>query len=146
MKPAKIISAILIFASFTAALAQKQIISTDNAPKAIGPYSQAVKVGNSLYLSGQIPLDPETGKVVEGGIVAQTYQSLRNIKSILEAADYSLDDVVQCQIFLADLNDYSTVNEIYATYFSKDFPVRAVVEVKRIPRDALIEIMVIAQK
>ncbi|MFC2084292.1 RidA family protein [Bacteroidota bacterium] len=126
--------------------ASKLIIKTENAPKAIGPYSQAVQIGNTIYVAGQIPIDPETNNMVEENIEDQTHMAIKNVKAVLNYAGYGLNDVVQCQIFLADLNHYSQMNEIYASYFKKDFPARAVVEVKRIPRDSLIEIMVVAVK
>ncbi|MCF8241349.1 MAG: RidA family protein [Melioribacteraceae bacterium] len=137
---------VFTFITFSSILAQKEIIKTENAPEAIGPYSQAVKIGNMLYASGQIPLDPETGKIVEGGIVEQTRRVFDNIKAVLIEAGFELSDVVQCQIFLSDLNNYAEMNKIYAEYFQKDFPARAVVEVSRIPRDSMLEAMVIAQK
>lgn len=137
---------VFTFTTFSSILAQKEIIKTENAPEAIGPYSQAVMIGNTLFASGQIPLDPETGKIVEGGIVEQTKRVFDNIKAVLKEAGFELSDVVQCQIFLSDLNNYSEMNKVYAEYFRKDFPARAVVEVSRIPRDSMLEAMVIAQK
>lgn len=122
----------------------REVISTDNAPAAIGPYSQAVRVGNRLYLSGQIGIDPSTGQLVEGGIEAQTRQVLENLKAVLEAAGFGFESVVQAQVFLADLNDYATMNVVYKTYFDKSFPARAAVQVARIPRDALVEIVMVA--
>lgn len=138
---------VCIFLTITSiAFAQKEIIKTDKAPGAIGPYSQGVKVGSTLYVAGQIALAPETGKLVEGGIVEQTKQCIKNIEAILNEAGFNLNDVVQCQIFLSDLNNYAEMNTVYADFFKKDFPARAVIEAARIPRDALIEIMVTAQK
>ena len=124
----------------------KKIISSEGAPKAIGPYSQAVQVGNTLYLAGQIAIDPETGKMSKGDIEAQTHRVLKNIQAVLNTAGYSLDDVVKSQVFLTDLNSYQTMNGIYAEYFTNKPPARAVVEVSRLPLDALVEIMVTAVK
>ena len=124
----------------------RQIIATDDAPAAIGPYSQAIQVGNTLYLAGQIGLEPATGRLVPGGIEAETHQALRNIQAILAAAGFSLADVVQVQAYLADLDEYGAFNAIYATYFGDSPPARAVLEAGRIPRDAKVEIMVTALK
>jgi 2-iminobutanoate/2-iminopropanoate deaminase len=124
----------------------RTIIETPEAPAAIGPYSQAVLTDNRLYLAGQIAIDPATGQFVEGGIEAQTRQVLENINAVLSAAGYDFGDVVQVQIFLTDMNEYATVNSIYSEYFKKEFPARAVVEVRRLPKDALIEILVVAEK
>ncbi|OGU54827.1 MAG: hypothetical protein A2V66_06905 [Ignavibacteria bacterium RBG_13_36_8] len=125
---------------------EKKVISTSDAPKAIGPYSQAIQVGNMLYLAGQIAIDPITGNMADEDVQAQTQQCMKNINAVLNAAGFSFTDVVQCQIFLTDLNNYSTVNQIYAEYFKEAPPARAVVEVKRLPKDALIEIMIVAVK
>ena len=125
---------------------ERQIISTDKAPAAIGPYSQAILIDNTLYLAGQIPINPDSGKMVSGGIEPQTRQVMNNIQQVLNAAGFKFDDVVQVQIFLTDLNHYAVVNKIYATYFREEPPARAVVEVKRLPKDSLIEILVIAKK
>ena len=122
----------------------RETILTDKAPAAIGPYSQAIRVGNRLYLSGQIGTDPATGQIVDGGIEAQTHQTLKNLGAVLESAGFSFDDVVQAQVFLADLNDYTTMNAVYKTYFDESFPARAAVQVARIPRDARVEIMMVA--
>ena len=122
----------------------REVISSPNAPAAIGPYSQAVRVGNRLYLSGQLGMDPATGKLAEGGFAAQARQALENQKAILETAGFSFEDVVQCQVFVTDINNYSAFNEIYKEYFLKDFPARAVLEVTRIPADGLLEIMMVA--
>ena len=124
----------------------REVISTNSAPAAIGPYSQAIRAGNTLYLAGQIPIDPETGRFVKGGIEEQTRQVLNNIKAVLNAAGFFMKDVVQCQVFLSDLNNYSAMNEIYSSYFQERPPARAAVEVARLPKDALIEIMVTAVK
>jgi len=136
----------LIFACGESEQKENKIISTKEAPGAIGPYSQAIKSGNNLYVSGQIALDAGSGKLIEGGIKEQTHQTIKNIRTILSAAGYDLKDVVQCQVFLANLNDYDEMNNVYVQYFKNQSPARAVVEVKRIPRDALIEIMVVASK
>ena len=124
--------------------AEKKVISTSDAPRAIGPYSQALKVGNTLYLAGQIALDPETNRMVEGGIEAQTHRVLQNLGAVLKAAGFSFSDVVQAQVFLANLNDYKAMNSIYAEYFNKAPPARAVVEAAKIPKGALVEIMMVA--
>lgn len=121
-------------------------ISSDNAPAAIGPYAQAVQSGGLLFLSGQIGLDPSTGVLVSGGIEPETRQTLANIQAILNEADYDWADVVQVQVYLADLNDYAVMNEIYAETFGAVRPARAAMEVARLPRDARIEIMVTARQ
>lgn len=128
-----------------AAPAERQIIATDGAPAAIGPYSQAICVGDVLYLSGQIAIDPATGEMVRGGIEAETRQVLANIRAVLEAAGFGLDDVVQAQVFLADLNDYAAMNAVYAEAFGESPPARAAVQVARLPLDARVEIMVVAR-
>lgn len=123
----------------------KTVISTDKAPGAIGPYSQAIKVGNLLFASGQIPLDPATGAFPEG-IEAQTKQSLTNVKNILEAAGTSLDKVIKTTVFLSDMNNFAAMNGVYATFFSEgSYPARSAVEVARLPKDAMVEIEVIAE-
>jgi 2-iminobutanoate/2-iminopropanoate deaminase len=122
----------------------REAVSTSSAPAAIGPYSQAVKAGNLLFLSGQIPLDPRTGAIVDGGIEAQTRQVFENIRAILAAAGASFANVVSASVFVADMNDFGKVNEIYATYFSAPFPARATVQVARLPKDSLVEIQVTA--
>lgn len=123
--------------------ATREVIATDKAPAAIGPYSQAIKHGNTLYLSGQIGIDPATGQLVEG-TEAQTRQVMANLGAVLEAGGFSFGDVVQAQVFLKDLDDYSLVNGIYAEYFSDSPPARMALEVARIPRDARIEVMMTA--
>lgn len=122
----------------------KQIISTDKAPAAIGPYSQAVKAGNLLFVSGQIPIDPATGEVVEATIQAQTTQSLTNVKNILEAAGASLDNVVKTTVFLKDMNDFVEMNRVYSTFFQTDCPARAAVQVAKLPKDVMVEVEAIA--
>jgi 2-iminobutanoate/2-iminopropanoate deaminase len=124
----------------------KEVIYTEAAPKPIGPYSQAVKAGNMLFVSGQIPIDPKTGEVVKGGIKEQTRQVLENIRAVLEAAGYTLNDVTMAFVFLADLNMFPEYNEVYAQYFKEKPPARVTVQAARLPRDVLIEIAVIAAK
>ena len=122
----------------------REAIVTDRAPQAIGPYSQAVRAGNQIYCSGQIPIDPATGAIIDGDIATQTRQVLTNLSKVLEAAGVALDHVVQTTVYLADMNDFAKVNEIYATYFSDPAPARATVQVARLPKDALVEIQVVA--
>ena len=122
----------------------RQAVSTATAPAAIGPYSQAIKAGHLLFLSGQIPLDPATGALVPGGIAAQTRQVFANIGEILKAAGVSFDHVVSATVYVADMKDFAAVNEIYATYFSAPAPARATVQVARLPKDALVESQVVA--
>ncbi len=124
--------------------ADKEVISSEKAPAAIGPYSQAIRAGNTLYLAGQIAINPATGKMIEGGVEDQTHRVLQNIQAVLEEAGFTISDVVQSQVFLADLNDYGVMNGVYATYFKKNPPARAAVQVARLPLDALVEIMVTA--
>jgi 2-iminobutanoate/2-iminopropanoate deaminase len=126
----------------------KTAISTPHAPAAIGPYSQAVRVGDLLYTSGQIPLDPATGQVVSGGIKEQTTQVLGNLKAILESAGSSLSQVVKTQVFLKDMNDFTAMNAVYGEYLAPEGtvpPARSTVEVARLPKDVLVEIEVIAR-
>ena len=122
----------------------KSIIQTTQAPAAIGPYSQAVKSGHLLFVSGQIPIDPETGTVIIGGIEAATHRVMKNIESILEAAGYKFDQVVKTTIFIKSMDDFAKINAVYATYFSGKYPARETVEVSRLPKDVEIEISVIA--
>jgi 2-iminobutanoate/2-iminopropanoate deaminase len=122
----------------------KQIVKTDNAPAAIGPYSQAVRAGGFIFASGQIPIDPQTGQFVPGGVMEQTEQVLRNLSAVLEAAGSGLDQVVKTTVFLADMNDFAAMNEVYGRYFGEDAPARATVQAARLPRDARVEIEVIA--
>jgi len=124
----------------------KRIIKTDDAPAAIGPYSQAVEVNNTLYISGQIPIDPKTGKVVDGGIIEQTEQVLKNIGAILKEAGYSYSDVVKSTCLLSDMANFKSMNEVYAKYYSSEAPARAAFAVKDLPLGALIEIETIAAK
>ncbi len=127
-------------------IGEKEIISTEKAPKAIGPYSQAVRIGNTIYLSGQIAIDPIKGKLVQGGIEEQTHQVLKNVEAVLNASGFVLTDVVQSQVYLSDLNNYGTMNRIYASYFINDPPARSAIQVSRLPLNALVEIMVTAVK
>ena len=122
----------------------KQVISTNEAPGAIGPYSQAIKANGFLFVSGQLPVVPATGQFAEGGVSGQTRQSLENVKAILTAAGCTLADVVKTTVFIKDMNDFGTVNTAYAEYFKQDCPARACIEVARLPKDALVEIEVIA--
>ena len=119
-------------------------ISTDGAPAAIGPYSQAVVHGDLVFCSGQIPIDPATGEFVEGDVAAQTHQVLTNLNAVLRAAGSDLSRALRLTVFLADMNDFVSVNEVYATFFESNPPSRATVEVKRLPKDARVEIDCIA--
>lgn len=123
---------------------KKKVIQTEKAPKAIGPYSQAIQAGNFLFLSGQIPLDPVTGELVKGDIRQQTERVLKNLNGILESQKLSMGNVAKVTIFLKDMGDFSQVNEVYATYFPSSPPARSTVEVSRLPRDVDIEIEAIA--
>ena len=122
----------------------KEIIATEKAPGAIGPYSQAIKANGMIFCSGQIPIDPATGEFVEGGVAEQAEQVFKNLIAVLEAGGASLDSVVKTTVFLADMNDFSTVNEIYGRYFDTNKPARATVQAARLPRDARVEIECIA--
>ncbi len=122
----------------------KEIISTENAPGAIGPYSQAIKAGNMIFCSGQIPIDPATGEFVSDDVAEQTEQVLKNLKAALEAAGATLADVVKTGVFLADMNDFAVMNEVYAKYFDANKPARATVQAARLPRDTRVEIDCIA--
>ena len=122
----------------------RQIIKTEAAPQAIGPYSQAVVAGGLVFASGQIPLDPSTGQFVEGGIAEQTEQVLRNLSKVLEAAGTDLSRVVKTTVFLADMNDFAAMNEVYGRHFSLEPPARSTVQAARLPRDARVEIDLIA--
>jgi 2-iminobutanoate/2-iminopropanoate deaminase len=122
----------------------KEIISTENAPSAIGPYSQAVKAGNMVFVSGQIPIDPATGEFVSNDVAEQTEQVLKNLSAVLEAGGSSLNNVVKTTVFLADMNDFGAMNEIYGNFFSENKPARATVQAARLPRDARVEIECIA--
>lgn len=123
----------------------KKVISTPKAPAAIGPYSQAIVTGNLLFSSGQIPIDPATGNIVEADITVQATQVFENIKAVLEEAGTSLDKVVKTTCFLSDMGNFAKVNEVYTKYFTKDAPARSAVEVARLPKDVMVEIEVIAE-
>ena len=122
----------------------KKVISTTKAPAASGPYSQAIQIGNLVYTSGQIPIDPATGVFVEGGIREQTRQSLLNVKAILEEAGLTMSDVVKTTVFMADMNDFADMNAVYAEFFAEPYPARSAVAVKMLPKGALVEIEVVA--
>ena len=122
----------------------KKIINTESAPAAIGPYSQSVLAGNILFISGQLPINPETGKFAGNDIKSQTEQSLKNIESILEKAGCTMDNVVKTTVLLDDMGDFAKMNEVYAKFFTKDYPARAAYEVARLPKDALVEIEAVA--
>ena len=122
----------------------KKVISTSKAPAAIGPYSQAIQVGNLVFASGQIPIAPATGNFVAGGVREQARQSLTNVKAILDEAGLTLDNVVKTTVFLADMNDFADVNAVYAEFFAEPYPARSAVAVKTLPKGALVEIEVIA--
>ena len=125
-------------------MVKKKVIQTEKAPKAIGPYSQAIQAGNFLFLSGQIPLDPKTGELVKGDIRKQTQQVLENIKGILESQSLGMENVVKSTVFLKDIGNFNQVNEVYATYFPSSPPARSTIEVTKLPRNADIEIEAIA--
>ena len=122
----------------------KHAISSGDAPKAIGPYSQAVRAGDLLFLSGQVPIDPSTGQMVDGDITVQTHRVFHNLGAVLAAGGRSFADVVRATVFLADMNDFTAMNAVYGEYFSEPFPARATVQVARLPRDARVEIDLIA--
>ena len=119
-------------------------ISTTNAPAAIGPYSQAIKVGNMLFTSGQIPVDPATGNIPDG-VEAQAKQALTNIKNLIEASGADISNVIKTTVFIADMNDFAVINEIYSQFFTKPYPARSCVEVARLPKDVLLEIEAIVE-
>ena len=123
----------------------RQAVSTGAAPAAIGPYSQAIRSGSLVFVSGQIPLDPETNTLVDGDIAVQTHRVFRNLAGILEAAGSSLDRVVRATVYLADMNDFAAMNDVYATYFAAPAPARATIQAARLPKDARVEIDVIAE-
>ena len=123
----------------------KTVISPTNAPAAIGPYSQAIRVGNLIFTSGQIPIDPATGSFAEGGIKEQTRQSLLNVKAILNEAGTTMDHVIKTTVFMADMNDFAEMNSVYSEFFNTPYPARSAVAVKTLPKGALVEIEVIAE-
>ena len=122
----------------------KQTVATEHAPKAIGPYEQAIKVGDFVYTSGQIPLDPKSGSLVNGSIKEQTHQALENLKAVLQAAGSSLDKVVKATVFLQNMADFAAMNEVYAEYLNQSKPARSTVAVAELPRGALVEIEFVA--
>ena len=123
---------------------EKIIVSTEKAPGAIGPYSQAIKANGMVYASGQIPIDPATGEIVPGDVQAQTKQSLENVKALLDAAGTSLEKVVKTTVFIQSMDDFAAINEIYSQYFTGNYPARSCVEVAKLPKGALVEVEVIA--
>ena len=141
----KLVFALALFISSCGQVETKKVISTDKAPAAIGPYSQAIQVNNTLYLAGQIALDPTTRKIVSGGIKEQTIRVMENLGAVLNEAGFNFEDVVQSQVFIADMNDYKAMNEVYTEYFKNAPPARAAVQTVLFP-GALIEIIMIAQK
>ena len=141
----KLVFVLALFISSCGQVETKKVISTDKAPAAIGPYSQAIQVDNTLYLAGQIALDPTTRKIVSGGIKEQTIRVMENLGAVLNEAGFNFEDVVQSQVFIADMNDYKAMNEVYAEYFKNAPPARAAVQTVLFP-GALIEIIMIAQK
>jgi 2-iminobutanoate/2-iminopropanoate deaminase len=129
------------------ALAQDRVVATRNAPEAIGPYSQAIRVGNTLYLAGQIALDPATNQMIaDRSIEAETRQVLDNLKAVVEAAGFRMSDIVSTTVFMADLNEFGRMNTVYATYFPSSPPARATVQAARLPRDVKVEIAAIAAR
>ena len=122
----------------------REIIATDQAPRAIGPYSQAIRAGNLLFCSGQIPIDPSTGEFVSGGVAEQTEQVMRNLSAVLSAGQSSLKQVVKTTVFLAEMDDFTAMNEVYGRFFGENPPARATVQAARLPRDAKVEIEAIA--
>ena len=124
----------------------KKVIATNNAPAAIGPYSQAILVGNMLFASGQLGIDPATGNFAEGSVKEQTAQAFKNVKAILAEAGLMIDNVVKTTVFLADMGDFAAMNEVYASQFAGDFPARSAVAVKTLPKNGLVEVEVIAVK
>ena len=141
----KLVFVLALFISSCGQVETKKVISTDKAPAAIGPYSQAIQVNNTLYLAGQIALDPTTRKIVSGGIKEQTIRVMENLGAVLNEAGFNFDDVVQSQVFIADMDDYKAMNEVYTEYFKNAPPARAAVQTVLFP-GALIEIIMIAQK
>lgn len=124
----------------------KEVITTDHAPAAIGPYSQGIRVGNLIFISGQLPIDPQTKEFAGPDIKTQTEQSIKNLTAVLAEGGASIDDVVKATVFLKNMDDFADMNDVYARYFTGDCPARAAVEVARLPKDALVEIEAIAYK
>jgi 2-iminobutanoate/2-iminopropanoate deaminase len=122
----------------------KKVVQTDTAPKALGPYSQAIAAGGMIYCAGQIPLDPATGNIVAGGVAEQTHQVLKNLRAVLKAAGSDLDRAVKTTVFIKNMNDFAAMNEVYARYFTAAPPARSTVQAARLPKDALVEIDLIA--
>lgn len=123
---------------------EKQTITSENAPKAIGPYSIGIKSGNFVFTAGQLGLDPKTGEIVMGGVEAETRKALENLKAVLEAAGLSLANVVKTTVFLRDMNDFGAMNGVYAEFFTENFPARSAVQVARLPKDGAVEIEAVA--
>lgn len=124
----------------------KKIIQTENAPQAIGPYSQAVEKNGTLYISGQVPIDPATGKIIDGGIKEQTEQVMKNIGAILQQVGYEFDDILKCTCLLSDMDDFAGMNEVYGRYFQEDPPARIAYGIVRLPLNAMVEVECIAMK
>ncbi|QLA16846.1 RidA family protein [Desulfolutivibrio sulfoxidireducens] len=127
-------------------MAEKMIVTSDAAPKAIGPYSLGVWAGDLLFVSGQTPTDPATGAIVDGDVVAQAHQAIKNVRAVLQAAGLDLADVVKSTLFIKDMNEFSRINEVYASYFTPPYPARSCVEVARLPKDVLVELEVVARR
>lgn len=125
---------------------KRQVVATDAAPKAIGPYSQAVWAGDFLFCAGQIPLDPTTGNLIAAGIAEQTTRALENIRGVLQSQGLDFGNVVKVTVFLSDMNNFTAMNEVYAKYFTKEPPARSTVQVARLPKDALVEIEIVAAR
>ena len=141
------LAALALLLPLGGALAQDRVVATRNAPEAIGPYSQAIRVGNTLYLAGQIALDPRTNQMIEDrSIEAETRQVLDNLKAVVEAAGFTMGDIVSTTVFMADLNEFGRMNAVYATYFPNNPPARATVQAARLPRDVKVEIAAIAAR
>lgn len=136
----------LIITNYYSLHDMKKMISTPKAPAAIGPYSQAIQVGNLIYTSGQIPIDPAAGQLVEGGVKEQARQSLSNIQAILQEAGLTMASVVKTTVFMADMADFAEMNSVYAEFFTEPYPARSAVAVKTLPKNALVEIEVVAEK
>ncbi|MFZ5810552.1 MAG: RidA family protein [Thermodesulfobacteriota bacterium] len=127
-------------------MTEKRIVTSDAAPKAIGPYSLGVWAGDLLFVSGQTPTDPATGTIVDGDVVAQAYQAIKNVRAVLRAAGLDLADVVKSTLFIKDMNEFARINEVYASYFTPPYPARSCVEVARLPKDVLVELEVVARR